>query len=468
MRIFVSSSGRDYAFVEHLSSLLESEGHEVFSLWSIRLDVSSIQKNILKSITGSDVFIAVVSENSLQSQNCQSEWISALVHAQNHKDKFILIPIALGSVQMPHYLWEQHFFKIDSKSQLSQFVKWIGKTQSEPTISVKRDSKTLIKKKDSKDYKEPVEKLRVALEERTLIKKKDSKDYKEPVEKLRVALKENKLTLVCGAGVSKGSGLPDWNELILSLLDKTLYDKSKKEDPEGLKDMMSMSGPIMGRCLKTQLGDGFEKSIKEKLYEFAAESEEGKLVKTPLIESIIKLSRPQRSGVCLESIITLNFDSMLEDFLTEEKISFKSIYGEGMTCDSKEMPVYHIHGFLPRKDPIEKSNLVFSEDAYHTQFSDHYSWSNITLLYKLMNNTCLLIGVSLKDPNLRRLLDVSRRGNTESSLKHYIVKRIPRSKSSDLNDFQTMLEEQDANSLGLYVLWVEEYEDIPKILDKLS
>ena len=42
--------------------------------------------------------------------------------------------------------------------------------------------------------------------------------------------------------------------------------------------------------------------------------------------------------------------------------------------------------------------VVFSEDAYHSQFMEPFSWSNLIQLNKLGQSTCLFVGLSLTDP----------------------------------------------------------------------
>lgn len=134
--------------------------------------------------------------------------------------------------------------------------------------------------------------------------------------------------------------------------------------------------------------------------------------------------------------------------------------------DVDEIPIYHVHGYLPRNKKIEKQNLVFSEDGYHTQFIDPYSWSNLIQLYKYMNNSCLFIGVSLSDPNLRRILDISKRKNERSENQHFIIKKLP-DKNSSVYDLEIMLEEQDALMLGLNVIWASSYDEYPLILKEI-
>ncbi len=192
----------------------------------------------------------------------------------------------------------------------------------------------------------------------------------------------------------------------------------------------------------------------------------GEPVLSPLIESIVQLSRPQRDGRPLDSIITFNFDGLIEENLTGAKISSKPIFSEAINHDSNEIPVYHVHGYLPRNGEIpEDTDLVFSEDAYHRQFIDPFSWSNLIQLNKLTQNTCLFVGISLTDPNMRRLLDVAWPKNPDKTLTHYILKKRPRFSDGDVLDQVTeLLDEQDANALGLNVIWIDNFEDAPKIL----
>ena len=110
----------------------------------------------------------------------------------------------------------------------------------------------------------------------------------------------------------------------------------------------------------------------------------------------------------LATIITFNFDDLVEENLKTNFIKYKSIFKEGQRCTPVELPIYHAHGFLPRSGNLTKDHeVVFSEDAYHSQFIDSFSWSNLIQLNHLNQNLCLFVGLSMTDPNLRRLLDVS-------------------------------------------------------------
>ncbi|MGH8810051.1 MAG: SIR2 family protein [Noviherbaspirillum sp.] len=165
--------------------------------------------------------------------------------------------------------------------------------------------------------------------------------------------------------------------------------------------------------------------------------------------------------------MTFNFDALIKENLSNANISNRAIYTEAIRHDPNELPIYHVHGYLPRTGKVpEDVEIVFSEDAYHNQFIDPFSWSNLIQLNKLTQNTCLFVGVSLTDPNLRRLLDVAWRKNPDKTMGHFAIKKMPRSQDSDdvFDDLARLLEEQDANTLGVNVIWVDDFEDIPAII----
>lgn len=160
-----------------------------------------------------------------------------------------------------------------------------------------------------------------------------------------------------------------------------------------------------------------------------------------------------------------NFDDLIECALSKHNIEYCPIWKEGQIYGMDALPIFHVHGFLPNQREIDSPNLVFSEEAYHSQFIDPYSWSNLIQLNTFSANICLFVGLSLSDPNLRRLLDISWRRNQRC--KHYIIMRKAPQKNRT-NEIATMLFEQDANSLGLNVIWCSDFSEIPIILSSIA
>ena len=116
-------------------------------------------------------------------------------------------------------------------------------------------------------------------------------------------------------------------------------------------------------------------------------------------------------------------------------------------------------------------NFVFSEDEYHTEYSDPYRWSNMTMINQLGRYSGLFVGLSLQDPNLRRLIDVTHRQYPD--IANYAI--VPRksakvdahdSKQSILTELFEKVESESFEDIGVHVIWTESFEDIPdKILE---
>jgi hypothetical protein len=438
MRIFISYSHQDKEIVDQISERLRSAGHDIW-IDSLKLKPGdNIARRTLEGIEGTDAFLVVISANSLSSEWVMREF-SALALGEISKREQRIIPVLIDGSTVPSYLSNYYYLDIsqDLRGGLDRLVDLLS-------IS---------------DRKERSEKGRLL--------ESTNETSTNQIANLGFALRSGCLTLVCGAGVSLGAGIPIWNQLLLKLLESMMEKISKTHSldldsnaADEFQKRHSSSALILGKYLKNNLGKDFTKKVRDALYSTKPTS-------CDLIDAIVELSRPQRDGKPLDSIITFNFDALIEENLLAANVPNRPIYTEAIKHDPNELPIYHVHGYLPRMGKIpDETEIVFSEDAYHSQFIDSFSWSNLIQLNKLTQNTCLFVGVSLTDPNLRRLLDVAWRKNPDKSLGHYIIKKVPRfGKSEDvLDDLARLLEEQDANVLGSNVLWVKEYEEIPGLL----
>ncbi len=148
-------------------------------------------------------------------------------------------------------------------------------------------------------------------------------------------------------------------------------------------------------------------------------------LKSKLLQSLSSLCTPTRTSIGVKGIVTYNFDDVMERRLKRDKIEYNTIYNEQGASSPEKLSIFHVHGYLPHKkcDEVENPQLIFSEEDYHKVYTDAYCWSNIVQLNYLRENTCLFIGCSLNDPNLRRLLDVASRGIEKP--KHYAFMKKP-------------------------------------------
>lgn len=321
------------------------------------------------------------------------------------------------------------------------------------------------------------------------------------LELLRQSYLANDAVLFLGAGVSVDAGLPAWSELLdalfVTLITRNLKKGSSISDDEVsaiIKRFREMSDPsplMTARYLRRGLAEGtvgdlesFLVELTDVLYRLASP---GRAQASDLLAQLSRMSIPRRSGPRVRAVVTYNFDDLMERALESIPVAHRSIFREGDLAGRDELPVFHVHGFLPRDRSqytgLDKGTIVFSEEGYHELFQDPYHWSNLVQLSLLREHTCVMVGLSLTDPNLRRLLEIAARRNTGQH--HYAFLRrlaptafvadnrsgaIEASESSvrEFLDSHHRLTEELLKELGLSVVWYEEHSDVPQLLVEIQ
>jgi len=334
------------------------------------------------------------------------------------------------------------------------------------------------------------------IESAVVQKTKDWKtERKEKIEHIRKLYKRGLFSFFLGAGVSSSAGMPDWNTLLNSLFVTYLtneFDHETKIDDSDIQQIVARlneidepSALMAARYLRKGLDNNgkkseeFTKAISENLYKLRNTKKQRD---SALIKSIVEMCMPLRTGAKVKSVITYNFDDLVEQQLTVKSIQHHSIYSDNDFIHPDELPVYHVHGFMPENskkyEGLEKSTLVFSEEGYHLIYSDAYHWSNLVQLSNLRENNCLMVGLSMTDPNLRRLLDIASR-NSDKTRHFAFMKRLTVDSFIEKDDKQVIkdkegaqkfldrhhnLNEEIMRELGVSVIWCSSYDEIPKLL----
>lgn len=308
---------------------------------------------------------------------------------------------------------------------------------------------------------------------------------KKHIDKLKREYENDNIVLFLGAGASKDANIATWDnlisELFVTLIDKQLKnhhiqidDAEKEKIIKALIEQNGKSPLLQTRFLRNGFESDFEELVSEILYKNAVE-------RSDLLEEIGQLCVPNRGKLGIRGIINYNFDDLVEKNLKRLRVKHQSIYSEGMIPDSGELGVYHVHGFLPQDkkgyDNLTKSLLVFSEEGYHKLMLEPYNWANITQLNYMINNACVFIGLSMTDPNMRRLLEIAaqKRGDIKDICNHYAIMRRFTIGSSDertsIKSFENVneaLQESFFKELGINIIWFDDFAEIPSILKQIK
>lgn len=328
------------------------------------------------------------------------------------------------------------------------------------------------------------------------------------------AYRHRGLVLYLGAGVPRSLGLPVWADLVRSLTVRMmthkvesaisalgdLSDEARWELFDGLSEDLDASQqynkPILmvARSLKNQLGDQLPAEIGRVLYRrfFRHMSRILKSVSQrpvfppstlgnfPLLDAVAALARAERDAKGVQAIINYNYDDLAEEYLKAQKIKCATVLSGADKVPDGVLPSYHVHGLIKSSDFLSKrsgqlhsrGNFVFSEDEYHAEYSDPYRWSNMTQMSHLGRYTGLFIGLSMEDPNIRRLIDVTHRQYPETRNFAVLTRRTELGKSKDdkralLRNLFEEVETSSFDRIGVSVLWVDHHDEIPKLLLKI-
>lgn len=262
-----------------------------------------------------------------------------------------------------------------------------------------------------------------------------------------------------GAGVSASAKIPDWQSLLRNLLKDN--PAITPNDFDTLFKTMDYSNLVTARYIEKSINANKEtliKRIRELLYP------KGNIGDSDLIKTICKLIINHKN---LRSVITYNYDTLLEDCIKKTGKHCFSVYKNNRD-ESNSFPVYHVHGIIfPERENSSVEDIVLTEDDYHRVYSEVFDWSNVEQLHALTRCTCLFIGLSMNDPNLRRLLEVAQR-DSGKSVRHYVFlerKSAYKDKNKIEKDFQTR--EDMLADLGLSVIWYngnDNHKELPELL----
>lgn len=299
------------------------------------------------------------------------------------------------------------------------------------------------------------------LHDALIYQERDWKQYrKQVIDNAKTFYREHECSLFLGAGVSQDAGGPSWNNLLFKILKHFNKDITKR-DFSSILNACGNSSIMLGRYAVNN--EVKKKLLTKYLRQYVLYHN---LHNSELIAAIC--NTVENGGI--SSIFTYNYDDLIETALKNRGVAVASVYCKNRSF-ADELPIFHVHGLIPQKEEGIESMMVLSEMEYHKMYRDSFNWTNVEQLHALDRNTCFFIGMSMTDPNLRRLLDISREGGDGEPHHFVFLKREPlRRKNIDaeLEKRHFDIIQSQYESLNIYVIWVEEYSEIPNLLREIS
>lgn len=245
------------------------------------------------------------------------------------------------------------------------------------------------------------------------------KKYPKAIIHLRQEKDFGRFGLIFGAGSTRNLGFPTWDVLIENIANNPLV-QANYLFPSGKKHVSKSQ--IIYQYFRSKLQREIEVDNRLNRFDSEVRARWQKIVLTELyknvpekIEDICKKDKYLYAYIELikniRITINYNFDDTLERMLEKSLVGKdqKTVYKTSWTSEMKLFPnsniIYHPNGFLPHRLDLRPSpELVFLEDSFADQLIDSMSGYYAFLFNHLVQTTCLLIGLSLSDPNLKHIL----------------------------------------------------------------
>lgn len=261
---------------------------------------------------------------------------------------------------------------------------------------------------------------------------------------LAAQLSKNRLTLVLGAGVSFGFGLPTWDDLL-----NRAFEPTGLKRPAGLKNEEAAEYLLNEHFKKDRIK--FANNIRSALYE-DLDISLNSLRRNDFLASVGAITMVSRRG-SISKVVTFNFDDLLETYLTYHGFYVESVSVLPIWNSNKDLRLYHPHGFLPNNlEPI-KRGIVFTQSDYDSVVGDSSDKWRSLLLSIFRSSTCIFIGLSGADTNLSSILTEVSKTHVSMGTQCYWGIRF----SNDCNDpRRSMWQER-----GIYQQALSTYDLIP-------
>ena len=258
-------------------------------------------------------------------------------------------------------------------------------------------------------------------------------------------LEQGTAAVFAGAGMSKGSGFVDWPELMRDIA----AELGLKVELE--HDLISVAQFHFNR---RKTSDGLAKKILE---EFSGHAEP-----SPVHEVLARLP--------IHTYWTTNYDTLIEDALRKAyRVPDVKFDVEHLTTTKpkRDAVVYKMHG-----DVSFPNSAVLYKEQYEKYHNTHAPF--ITALGgDLVSKTFLFMGCSFTDPNLDYMLSrLHVFGGKKRT--HYCFMREVQKEPGDDDEFFTYkrrkqdLRIDDLKRFGIQTLLVDDYRDIPEILQRIE
>lgn len=256
-------------------------------------------------------------------------------------------------------------------------------------------------------------------------------------------LESGNAAIFAGAGMSKSAGYVDWPELLRDIAKELGLDVDREHD------LISLAQFHVNQL------KGSAKLARRVIEEFSHQAE-----RSDTHNILARLP--------IRTYWTTNYDTLIED---EVRAAFKvpdvkhQVDQLNLTRPKRDVVIYKMHG------DVHHSNKAILYKEQYEQYHQSHAPFVTALMGDLVSKTFLFIGFSFTDPNLDYVLS---RLHTSTKRIHYCfmkVEPIDPLEDEVVQKYRKRKQElrvDDLKRYGIQTLLIDDYEEIPKILQAIE
>jgi len=226
------------------------------------------------------------------------------------------------------------------------------------------------------------------------------------------------ITLVLGAGVSIGRGVPGWSA-VTGHMWATAFPSLPLPPLSGTPQAFPLALELSARQLGTVK---FVATLKDHLYrevQLPRRHELRTATDTLAVLARLVVREQARGGERrIIRIISFNADDLLEQAVVALapgarvlKPIVRASQNPERGVGKQPIPVYHLHGYLPQNPRARwhhgaPDSLVFTDAQYWSGVAEPMGFANRVMNFALHDSRCVFVGLSMTDLNLMRWLAV--------------------------------------------------------------
>src|SRR5215213_1446730 len=225
-------------------------------------------------------------------------------------------------------------------------------------------------------------------------------------------LLKGRLALLLGAGVSLSFGLPSWPDLLDRLF-------SAKGEPTPTGHRLEQLAEHFRRKFYKGDDQGYLEAVRAALYR-NAKIDFYNLRRHSGLAAIGALVMSSSRGSA-STIISFNFDDLLERYLEFHGFVTMSVGEEVHWSESVDVTIIHAHGLLPSSSSLGRrlsSRIILDQESFSKVIGKEGNPLRQEMVTILRTHTCLFIGLSGDDVNLDSVLFDAKKGHAANDEGH--------------------------------------------------